>query len=108
MTINDKNEVEKFIEATRNYCEQCKNLKPIAAAAEQKAADINREIDRELEVLNRLFLAKNMREETKKIGLADIKAEIEAQSSELIALHEPNRILRFLGIKAAKFLRRLK
>ncbi len=108
MTINDKNEVERFVMNTRNYCEQSKDYKQIDQATAIKAECINKEIDRELEVLDRLFSAKGMREETKNLGLADIKADIEAQSAELIALHEPNRILRFLGIKTAKFLRRLK
>ncbi len=108
MTINDKNEVERFVMNTRNYCEQSKDYKQINLATARKARCINEEIDRELEVLDRLFSAKDMREETKKLGLDDIKADIEALSAELIALHEPNRILRFFGIKAAKFLRRLR
>jgi hypothetical protein len=108
MTINDKNKIEKFVMDTRNFCEHCKDYRQIDQAIAIKAECINKEIDQELALLNRLFLIKGLREETIKFGLADIKADIKALSAELIALHEPNRILRFFGIKAAKFLRKLR
>jgi hypothetical protein len=108
MTINDKNEVERFVTDTRNFCKQSKDYRQIDQATAIKAECINKEIDRLLGLLNRLFLTKGLRKETIKFGLADIKADIKAQSAELIALHEPNRILRFFGIKAAKFLRKLR
>jgi hypothetical protein len=108
MTINDKNKIEKFVIAIREYCEHCKDYKQIDQATAIKAECINKEIDRELEVLNTLFSDKDTPEETKNKGLEDLKIDIEVLITELEALHQPSKFLRFFGIKAAKILRRLK
>ncbi len=97
MNNSEFEELMHFVYATRKYCESCAKFKRIDDEAKSRAQQINTQIEAEYERAKGLFLAKDIDEKIQEHELKFIKNEIETLCAELVSLHEPNKLLKFIG-----------